>query len=65
MSCCDDENPNRNRQQATEGSGLSRAPWTIRVKAQGRMLHLVGEERMLMLAEGAEAVLQEHEQLRL
>ena len=55
MSCRNDEirqsTLTRSRQQATEGSGLSRAPWTIRVEAQGRMLHQVGEERMTILAD--------------
>ncbi len=43
-----------NRQQAAErsaGAVLSRAPWTIKVVAQGRGQHRDGEERTLMLAE--------------
>ena len=48
-------------QQAAEwsaGAVLSRAPWTIKVVAQGRGLHREGKERMLTLAEGAGAALQ-------
>ena len=43
-----------NRQQAIEwlaGAVLSRAPWRIRVVAQGRGVHHEGKERMLTLAE--------------
>ena len=52
-----------NFQQAAEwsaGAVLSRAPWTIKVVAQGRGLHREGKERMLTLAEGAGAALQKH-----
>ena len=43
-----------NRQQATEwsaGAVLSRAPWRVKVVAQGRGVHREGKERMLTLAE--------------
>ena len=43
-----------NRQQATEwsaGAVLSRAPWRIKVVAQGRGVHREGKESMLTLAE--------------
>ena len=42
-----------NHQQAAERLAvavLSRAPWTIRVAAQGRRKHRAGEEHTLMLA---------------